>query len=140
MASNVQQDRGPPSNVAVAIGTAIVSALFGYYFGQARSIGLFGRTDTRTPAARLGRSSDESDSSSNAGAGEETGDESDSVQDLGELKTFSANNEECKLVLVVRMDLGMGKGMCQERCAAARFGLRFLIASSTACPPSAVLK
>lgn len=29
----------------------------------------------------------------------------------GELKAFEGNREECKLVLVVRTDLGMGKGM-----------------------------
>jgi hypothetical protein len=28
------------------------------------------------------------------------------VQDLGELQTFPGNSEECKLVLVVRSDLG----------------------------------
>ena len=37
------QDRGPPSAAAIAIATAIVSGLTGYYLGQARSIGVFGK-------------------------------------------------------------------------------------------------
>ena len=108
------QERGPPSTAAVAIGTAIISGLFGYYLGQARSIGLFGTSSTRSPAARIGHETGTSDSSD---ADEETGDEEDSLQDLGELKSFAGNNEECKLVLVVRSDLGMGKGMWRLQCS-----------------------
>lgn len=104
------QDRGPPSAAAVAIGTAIVAGLTGYFIGQASSIGLFGKSDTRDPSARLSRhegeakpdtSETESDDDDEA---EE--DEDDDVQDLGELQTFPGNSEECKLVLVVRSDLG----------------------------------
>lgn len=108
------QERGPPSTAAVAIGTAIISGLFGYYLGQARSIGLFGTSSTTSPAARIGHETGTSDSSE---ADEETGDEEDSLQDLGELKSFAGSNEECKLVLVVRSDLGMGKGMWQLQCS-----------------------
>lgn len=108
------QERGPPSTAAVAIGTAIISGLFGYYLGQARSIGLFGTSSTTSPAARIGHETAASDSSD---ADEETGDEEDSLQDLGELKSFAGNNEECKLVLVVRSDLGMGKGMWRLQCS-----------------------
>ena len=106
------QDRGPPSAAAIAIGTAIVAGLTGYFIGQASSIGLFGKNDTRAPKARLsGRegqakpddSETESDDDDDAAAEE---DEDDDVQDLGELQTFPGNSEECKLVLVVRSDLG----------------------------------
>jgi len=97
------QDRGPPSTANIAIATAIVSGLAGYYFAQARSIGLFGSSSTR-PAAGGPDDSDISD------AADEDEDEDD-VQDLGELKSFAGNPEECKLVLVVRNDLGMNKGM-----------------------------
>ncbi|RMY60071.1 hypothetical protein D0863_11717 [Hortaea werneckii] len=110
------QERGPPSTAAVAIGTAIISGLFGYYLGQARSIGLFGTSSTTSPAARIGHETGTSDSSE---ADEETGDEEDSLQDLGELKSFAGNNEECKLVLVVRSDLGMGKGKIAAQCSHA---------------------
>ena len=35
----------------------------------------------------------------------------DEDEQHGELSSFPGNNEECKLVLVVRTDLGMGKGI-----------------------------
>lgn len=104
------QDRSPPSVASVAIDTAIISGLFGYFLGQAQSIGLFGKPSTSSHAARL-RVGGESDQSDTSDADAESGDEDDSLQDLGELKSFAGNNEECKLVLVVRTDLGMGKGM-----------------------------
>lgn len=105
------QDRGPPSATAVAIGTAIVAGLTGYFIGQASSIGLFGKSDTRATKSRLsGREGEakpdasETDSEVDDDTAEE--DEDDDVQDLGELQTFPGNSEECKLVLVVRSDLG----------------------------------
>ena len=111
------QDRGPPSTAAIAIATAIVSALTGYYLGQAKSIGLFGG-QRRSGAAsrRVGHpeQDEESDMSDASSAG---GD--DSLQNFGELAAFSGNSEECKLVLVVRTDLGMQKG--ERRQLAFRF-------------------
>ena len=96
------QDRGPPSAAAIAIGTAIISGLTGYYLGQAKSIGLLGGS----PSGRLGighlqqdEESDLSDADSESG---------DVLHE--ELKNFSDSSEECKLVLVVRTDLGMQKG------------------------------
>ena len=71
----------------------------GYFLGQASSIGLFSSPGTRGPHDA---ESDISDADAD--------DEDDDVQDLGELKAFAGNREECKLVLVVRTDLGMGKG------------------------------
>lgn len=45
------------------------------------------------------------------GEGDEEGEEEERG---GELKGFEGNrDEECKLVLVVRTDLGMGKGVCR---------------------------
>ena len=44
---------------------------------------------------------------------EEGEEELDSGREQGGLKTFEGNREECKLVLVVRTDLGMGKGILQ---------------------------
>ena len=38
-------------------------------------------------------------------------DDDSDVQDLGELQTFPGNTEECKLVLVVRSDLGKQKSI-----------------------------
>lgn len=116
------QDRGPPSAAAIAIGTAIVAGVTGYFVGQASSIGLFSSASTRsTSGARLRRSGDEAETSDDDLDAKSSGDEEDEdedLQDLGELQTFPGNQEECKLVLVVRTDLGMGKGMltCSYRC------------------------
>jgi PTH2 family peptidyl-tRNA hydrolase len=106
------QDRGPPSAAAIAIGTAIVAGVTGYFLGQASSIGLFGKRDTRSPAARLspdeGKAKPEN-SETESDDDDEEGEDNDSdsdLQDLGELQTFPGNTEECKLVLVVRSDLG----------------------------------
>ena len=41
---------------------------------------------------------------------ETSSEESADAEEQGELKNFQGNKEECKLVLVVRTDLGMGKG------------------------------
>lgn len=107
------QDRGPPSAAAIAIGSAIVAGITGYFLGQASSIGLFGKTDSRAPAARLTQREgvakpDDAETQSDDDDGEDDDDDSD-VQDLGELQTFPGNTEECKLVLVVRSDLGKPK-------------------------------
>ena len=96
------QDRGPPSAAAIAIGTAIISGITGYFIGQGRSIGLFGGSSNAH--ARIGKQyqdndSDLSDVDSESGAAAH-----------GELETFLKSDEECKLVLVVRTDLGMTKG------------------------------
>ena len=40
----------------------------------------------------------------------DSGQEDDHSGEKGDLKAFEGNKEECKLVLVVRTDLGMGKG------------------------------
>ena len=99
------QDRGPPSAAAVAIGTAIISVLVGYYVGQARSIGLFGGH----PTPRVGRQQVDDDEESDASDAESPGGE------VGELKRFADSSEECKMALVTRMDLGMGKGKSGRR-------------------------
>lgn len=95
-------DNGPPSLAAVALGSALISGVMGYFIGQGRSLGLFGQPQTRVPS-RTDHGSDSSDDSHDE-------DDDDDLQDLGELKTFAGNSEECKLVLVVRTDLAMGKG------------------------------
>lgn len=97
------QDRGPPSTVSAVLATAIVAGLAGYFLGQARSIGLLGGSNVS--AAKRGQrkqdvDSDLSDSDSKGG---------DDVAQ-GELQSFADSHEECKLVLVVRTDLGMTKG------------------------------
>lgn len=106
------QDRGPPSAAAIAVGTAIISGLTGYYIGQARSIGLFGGSSRSPSTARDGHQQQHDDESDISDADSESGD----MQDLGELNTFPGSSEECKLVLVTRTNLGMTKG---------KFGMSF---------------
>ena len=99
------QDSAPPSAAAIAIGTAIVSVVVGYYVGQAQSIGVFGGSPRPHRAALADdEESDASDADSQSGG----------VHEVGELKHFAGSGEECKLVLVTRTDLGMGKGKCQH--------------------------
>jgi hypothetical protein len=87
-----------PSTAAVAIATAMVAGLGGYFIGQASSLGLFGNSKASSAS-----STDEQD--------EDTSDGEDELeQQESDLQDFGNSNEECKLVLVVRTDLGMTKG------------------------------
>ncbi len=87
----------PPSTAAIAIATAIVAGLGGYLLGQASSLGILAGSKPKAGYEKLSESGDSSD-------------EEDEVQKPGEIKSFPSNTEECKLVLVVRTDLGMTKG------------------------------
>lgn len=110
------QERAPPSVAAVAIGTAIVSGIMGYYLGQARSIGLFGSSPAPLPTSSnsSGHTFDDDDQTDDSLS------DSDEAQDLGALKSFRGSTEECKLVLVVRTDLGMTKGSFSSMFSAFR--------------------
>lgn len=105
-------DRPPPSAASYAIAAAIVAFTTGYFIGKARSIGLFGQSPVDYTAMAAGGASDEDDNED----GDDSGSE-ESVQDLGELQTFEGITEECKLVLVVRTDLGMTKGRSDKLLA-----------------------
>lgn len=98
------QDRGAPSTASLVLATAIVAGVTGYFVGQARSIGLLGG---RVPTAKSGQRKQHTDAESD-GSEDDSEDADDDVQ--GELKSFPDSHEECKLVLVVRTDLGMTKG------------------------------
>ncbi len=95
-------ERSPPSTTAIAIATAIIAVLAGYLLGQASSLGLFG--SARKSSAPRSSHEKETETSSD----EEEDDEK--LEESAEIKEFPGNNEECKLVLVVRTDLGMTKG------------------------------
>lgn len=86
------QDRPPPSAAAIAVASAIIAGLFGYFIGQFSTLGtVTNKGPVPVPA----------DSSS---------DEDDEFSEKYALNAGSGSNEECKLVLVVRTDLGMTKG------------------------------
>lgn len=114
-------DRPPPSILAVAFASAIVAGLAGYFLGQASSIGVFSgsaqpagapATGPRAASEKKAKVADDDSDISDAAGGSDEDDDSDDEDDLDdqELKGFEDSNEECKLVLVVRTDLGMTKG------------------------------
>ena len=92
----------PPTTAAIALACALIAGVTGYFLGQARSIGLFGGNVISSPTTQKLQRVEDSDESS---------DEED-----GPLGDFAGSKEECKLVLVVRTDLGMTKGMQTGSC------------------------
>ncbi|MCJ1421027.1 hypothetical protein MMC32_007389 [Xylographa parallela] len=123
----------PPSAAAIALATGILCGIGGYFLGQGASLGLF-RSSSKTTGAKSSwpnsydvtvhpDSSDEELVKSLQGEAHspaEEEEESDSDSDAqGELQSFEDNKEECKLVLVVRTDLGMGKGKIAAQCSHA---------------------
>jgi len=120
-------DRPPPSTTSYILATAILCLAGGYLIGQASSLGLFSSSKKGAAKESWPNSYDVTvhpDSSDEelmthlkGGEGkatpkteEEDSAEEEEQQQQGELKAFEGNREECKLVLVVRTDLGMGKG------------------------------
>ena len=112
-----------PSSAAYVVAGAIVGLTLGYFWGQASGAGVVGGRPAKAPPKKSWPNSydvtihpDSSDEElmqhlrSGTGA-EEAEDSEDSEQEAGgELAPFAGNADECKLVLVVRTDLGMGKG------------------------------
>ena len=109
MASITAAERPSPSIWAVAFASALVAGITGYFLGQASSIGIF--ASNGPPHKQPQGEPDESAES------EESEDEHDSTSQ--ELNSFADANEECKLVLVVRTDLGMTKGTRSPTCLRA---------------------
>jgi PTH2 family peptidyl-tRNA hydrolase len=129
-------DRTPPTPLAMLIGTAIISCMAGYMIGIASSLGLLpipfiqftpGSLPPRKPSkpqSEIESSEEEIDIDSVPldhapnWANGEVADRRDGLRQAEPLKVeererplWEASNEECKLVLVVRTDLGMTKGM-----------------------------
>lgn len=106
MAAPVSLDRIPPTTTAYVIATAIVAGVTGYFIGQGASLNLFKEKQGWPNGydVKVHRdSSDEEDESEEEESEEEGNGE--------ELVDFKDNVEEVKLVLAVRTDLGMTKGM-----------------------------
>lgn len=107
-------EKAPPSLAAVAVSSIFLGLLAGYFLGQGSSIGVFGGSVSSSKDKKSwpnsydvkvhADSSDEADDEEE----EEAADEGDGA----ELSDFKGSTEEVKLVLVVRTDLGMGKGVC----------------------------
>lgn len=130
-------DRPPPSAMAMIIGTALIAGVSGYMIGIASSLGFLPIPFAPKPARERGISNyDDEEESEEEDIDEsildhapnwQNGLEADKRDGLkattAEKKTsrkeekkvvqkeeFHDNGEECKLVLVVRTDLGMTKG------------------------------
>ena len=134
MSSLASQDG--PSTTSIALATAILSVAIGYLIGSASSVGIFSSTkeSKKTPKKSWPNSYDVTihpDSSDEElmeqlgrkkgkevkdSEDEEDVDGSEDEQVVGELASYEDNKEECKLVLVVRTDLGMGKGNVSSCC------------------------
>lgn len=107
-------EKAPPSLAAVAVSSILLGLLAGYFLGQGSSIGVFGGAGSGSGAKKSWPNSydvkvhaDSSDEADDEGEGEEEqGEDGDGT----ELSSFQDSNEEVKLVLAVRTDLGMGKG------------------------------
>lgn len=98
-------DRPPPTVFAYALASALIAGITGYFLGQGASIGLFGNAKPSPHKSASGK--EKATSASDSSDFEEIDEDEDTAQELGE---FKGNKEECKLVLVVRTDLGMTKG------------------------------
>ncbi|GFF26820.1 peptidyl-tRNA hydrolase Pth2 [Aspergillus udagawae] len=128
-------DRIPPSTTAYVIATAILAGITGYFIGQGASLGLFSSANEKEGWPNSynvkvpQHSSDEED--------EDYEDDSEEEGDGGELANFD-DDEEVKLVLVVRTDLGMTKGKIAAQCSHATLACyKYLIAHN---PQSPILR
>lgn len=127
-------EKQPPSVAAVAFASGLLGILVGYFLGQGSSIGLWNAPNRskvknkRAPPKKswpnsydvdvhVGDSSDEEFIASiadNEADGNSEDDDSDQ-----ETESFTNINEEVKMVLVVRTDLGMTKGKIAAQCGHA---------------------
>ncbi|THV68701.1 PTH2-domain-containing protein [Aureobasidium pullulans] len=104
-----------PSVWAVAFGASVVAGLAGYFLGTASSIGVFGNSSQKRVVSSSEKGHDNSDSD-DANASDS---ELEDSEDDQEVNGFEDSTEECKLVLVVRTDLGMTKGKIAAQCSHA---------------------
>lgn len=99
----------------------LLGLLAGYFLGQGSSIGIFGNSNPNGAKKSWPNSYDvkvHAESSDEQADDEEEDDEEDG--DGKELSDFRDSKEEVKMVLVVRTDLGMGKGVISSCCSSLR--------------------
>jgi hypothetical protein len=93
-----------PSTANIAAACAILAGVTGYMLGQAKSLGFFGGSPVLQPTGSEKERADDS------------GDESSDEEEDSTPAEFPGQ-EECKMVLVVRTDLGMTKGITAVYCS-----------------------
>jgi peptidyl-tRNA hydrolase len=108
MAAPVTPDN-MPTTASYVFATAILAGVIGYFAGQGASLGLFSSSPATTGRSTSKRATKENHETKEEDLDSED-EESEEEGDGTELATFEGNNDEVKLVLVVRTDLGMGKG------------------------------
>jgi PTH2 family peptidyl-tRNA hydrolase len=100
------QEANQPSTANIALACAILAGVTGYFLGTAKSLGLFGGSPiSESPRKQSEKKEEEEDTSD-----DESSDDNDEDDDTAPAE-FPGHTEECKMVLVVRTDLGMTKGM-----------------------------
>ncbi|ORY18819.1 peptidyl-tRNA hydrolase PTH2-domain-containing protein [Clohesyomyces aquaticus] len=106
----MQDQHPPPTTVSIALACALLAGVTGYFLGQAKSLGLFGGSPISTPGPSKEKQGQDSS---------EDYEDSSDEDETEPLSDFAGHNEECKLVLVVRTDLGMTKGKIGAQCGHA---------------------
>ncbi|GJP87400.1 hypothetical protein CBS63078_6870 [Aspergillus niger] len=130
-------DRTPPSTAAYVVATAILAGITGYFIGQGSTLGLFsnkekeGWPNSYNVKPHLDSSDEDYES-------EEEEEDSEEEGDGTELANFDSSNEEVKLVLVVRTDLGMTKGKIAAQCSHATLACYKYLTAYT--PNSGILR
>ncbi|KAL4932708.1 aminoacyl-tRNA hydrolase PTH2 [Aspergillus undulatus] len=116
-----------PSTTSYVVATAIIAGATGYFLGQGASLGLFGKEKEGWPNSyNVKVHTHSSDEEYEVEEDEEDSEEGDG----SELANFEGNNEEVKLVLVVRTDLGMTKGKIAAQCSHATLACyKYLVAN-----------
>ncbi|KAK3063142.1 hypothetical protein LTS18_002652 [Coniosporium uncinatum] len=131
----------PPVATASALSYMLAGAMMAgvamYFVNQANSAGLFGG-----PTASTASISDQpkapitSEDDDNSDSEEDEEEEEEEAQDEQDLKGFEDTSEECKLVLVVRTDLGMTKGKIAAQASHATLACYKSLASLSSSHPS----
>lgn len=109
------QENPQPSTANIALACAILAGVTGYFLGTAKSLGLFGGSPISESPRRQSEKEEKEEEDKDTSEDESSDDEDDDTAPA----EFPGHTEECKMVLVVRTDLGMTKGMCISslRCA-----------------------
>ncbi|KAH8697714.1 SART-1 family-domain-containing protein [Talaromyces proteolyticus] len=119
-------DRISPSTASYILATAILAGVTGYFIGQGSSLGLFSSAPAQQRRSKQGVKDDDDESDF---------EDDEDEYDAGELATFEGNRDEVKLVLVVRTDLGMGKGKIAAQCSHATLACyKYYVAKSADSP------
>ncbi|XRM47806.1 hypothetical protein ABZX51_010766 [Aspergillus tubingensis] len=129
-------DRTTPSTAAYVVATAILAGITGYFIGQGSSLGLFSNKEKEgwPNSYNVKPHLDSSDEDYESEEEEDSEEECDGT----ELANFDSSNEEVKLVLVVRTDLGMTKGKIAAQCSHATLACYKYLTAYT--PNSGILR